>query len=138
MKPLAEKLNLSPDQHEQLASLPAETIAHLESLHSVEQELIGELWRASKEVRETNFRGTPDDRLKALRDLQVVQWKNAILNGRNPHHWDEMLPQSDIEAFKEHLRADRINFKEWGNIDPSTGERDVVGWVFLTPRPRKK
>ena len=138
MKSLAEKLHLSPDQHEQLASLPAETIAHLESLHPCQQELIGELWRASKEVRETNFRGTPDDRIKALRDLQVVQWKNAILNGRNPHHWDEMLPESDIEAFKEHLRADRINFKCWGDIDPSTGERDVIGWVFLTPRPRKK
>jgi flagellar motor component MotA len=138
MKSLAEKLNLSPDQHEQLASLPAETIANLEALPPCVQELIGELWRASKEVRETNFRGTPDDRFKAWRDLRIVQWKKAILDGRNPHHFDEMLPQKDIESFKEQLREERINFKEWGEIDPTTGKRDVVEWLFLTPRPRRK
>ena len=138
MKSLAEKLHLTPDQHEQLASLPAETIANLEALPPVVQELIGELWRASKEVRETNFRGTPDDRFKAWRDLRIVQWKKAILDGRNPHHLDEMLPQKDIESFKEQLKEERIDFKEWGDIDPTTGERDVVGWVFLTPSPRRK
>lgn len=136
MKSLAEKLHLTPDQHEQLASLPAETIANLEALPPCVQELIGELWRASKEVRETNFRGTPDDRFKAWRDLRIVQWKKAILDGRNPHHFDEMLPQKDIESFKEQLREERINFKEWGDIDPTTGERDVVCWVFLTPRKK--
>lgn len=138
MKTLAEKLHLAPDQHEQLASLPPETIAHLEGLHPVQQELIGELWRASKEVRETNFRGTPDDRFKAWRDLEIVQKKNAILNGRNPHHFDEFLKPEVIESFKEQLREDRINFKEWGDIDPETGKRDVVENIFLTPHPRRK
>jgi hypothetical protein len=138
MKTLAEKLNLAPDQHEQLASLPPETIAHLESLHPVEQELIGEIWRATKEVRETNFRGTPDDRFKAWKDLGIVQRKAAILNGRDPHHFNEMLPTKDIEVFKQQLTEDRIDFKEWGDIDPETGKRDVVCWVFLTPGPRRK
>lgn len=138
MKSLAEKLNLSPDQHEQLASLPAETIANLEALPPCVQELIGELWRATKEVRETNWRGTMDDRFNAMRDLRIVQWKKAILDGRNPHHFEEMLPQRDIDSFKEQLTADRINFKEWGDIDPTTGERGVVGHIFLTPRPRRK
>jgi hypothetical protein len=138
MKLLHEKLNLTPDQHEQLASLPPETIANLEALPPVVQELIGELWRASKEVRETNWRGTPEDRFKAWRDLRIVQWKKAILDGRNPHHFDEMLPQRDIDSFKEQLKEERINFNEWGPIDPETGERGVVGWVFLTPGPRRK
>lgn len=138
MKSLAEKLNLSPDQHEQLASLPAETIANLEALPPCVQELIGELWRATKEVRETNWRGTMDDRFNAMRDLRIVQWKKAILDGRNPHHFEEMLPQRDIDSFKEQLTADRINFKEWGDIDPTTGERGVVEHIFLTPRPRRK
>lgn len=138
MNSLADKLNLTPDQHAQLASLPAETIAHLESLPSVEQELIGEIWRATKEVRETNWRGTPDDRFKAWKDLSIVQRKKAILDGRNPHHFDEMLSARDIESFKEQLKEERIDFKEWGNIDPTTGERDVIGWVFLTPGPRRK
>ena len=138
MKTLKEKLNLTPDQHEQIDSLPAETIAHLESLHPCQQELIGELWRASKEVRETNFRGTPEDRFKAWADLRIVQLKNSILNGRNPHHWDEMLPQRDIDSFKQQLTEERINFKEWGDIDPETGKRDVIEHIFLTPRPRRK
>lgn len=138
MKSLADKLNLTPDQHAQLAGLPAETIAHLESLHPVQQELIGELWRASNEVRETNWRGTPEDRFKAWRDLEIIQKKNAILNGRNPHRFEEMLPAKDIESFKQQLTEDRINFKEWGDIDPATGERGVVEHIFLTPRPRRK
>lgn len=103
MKPLHEKLNLAPNQMEQFANLEPFQIAHLSALHPCEQELIGELWRVSKEVRETNFRGTPDDRIKAMRDLRIVQWKKAILDGRNPHHFDEMLPQSTIESFKEQL-----------------------------------
>lgn len=138
MKTLAEKLNLAPDQLEQLASLPAETIAHLESLHPVEQELIGEIWRATKEVRETNWRGTPDDRFKAWKDLGIIQRKKAILDGRNPHHFNEMLPAKDIESFKQQLTDDRINFKEWGDIDPDTGKRDVIENIFWTPRPRRK
>ena len=138
MKTLKEKLNLTPDQHEQFDSLPPETIANLEALHPCVQELIGELWRASKEVRETNWRGTPDDRFKAWRDLRIVQWKKAILDGRNPHHFDEMLPQRDIDSFKEQLSEERINFKEWGPIDALTGERGVVEHIFLTPGPRRK
>ena len=122
----------------QFTSLEPFQIAHLESLPPCEQELIGEIWRASKEVRETNFRGTPEDRFKAWRDLEIVQKKKAILDGRNPHHFNEMLPQSDIDSFKEQLREERINFKEWGDIDPETGERSVIEWVFLTPRSRKK
>jgi hypothetical protein len=138
MKPLHEKLNLAENQMGQFASLEPFQIAHLESLHPCQQELIGELWRASKEVRETNFRGTPEDRFKAWADLRIVQLKNAILNGRNPHHFDEMLPQETIESFKQQLKEERINFKEWGPIDPATGERGVVEWVFLTPRNRTK
>ena len=138
MKPLHEKLNLAENQMGQFANLEPFQIAHLESLPPCEQELIGEIWRASKEVRETNFRGTPEDRFKAWRDLEIVQKKMAILNGRNPHHFDEMLPQETIESFKQQLTEDRIDFKEWGPIDPATGERGVIGHIFLTPRPRKQ
>ena len=127
MKPLHEKLNLAENQMGQFASLEPFQIAHLESLPPCEQELIGELWRASKEVRETNFRGTPEDRFKAWRDLEIVQKKMAILNGRNPHHFDEMLPAKDIESFKEQLTEMRIDFDAW---EVRNGERVVVRHSF--------
>lgn len=135
MKTLIEKLNLTPDQHEQFANLLPFQIAHLESIPECEQRLIGELWRASKEVRETNFRGSPQDRFKAWTDLRVVQWKLAILNGRNPHHFEEMLPESDIEAFKKGLTEERIDFDCWEVIH---GERVVVRFSFCPSREEVK
>ena len=131
MKPLHEKLNLAENQMGQFANLEPFQIAHLESLPPCEQELIGELWRASKEVRETNFRGTPEDRFKAWRDLEIVQKKMAILNGRNPHHFDEMLPAKDIESFKEQLTEMRIDFDAW---EVRNGERVVVRHSFCASK----
>ena len=108
---LKEKLKLTPDQFEQFDSLEPFQIEHLTAMHPAEQELIGELWRASKEVRETNFRGTPEDRFKAWRDLRIVQWKMAILNGKNPHPPREQLDAESIEKFKKGLMEDEESFK---------------------------
>ena len=128
---LKEKLKLTPDQFEQFDSLEPFQIEHLTALHPAEQELIGELWRASKEVRETNFRGTLDDRIKASDDLRIVQWKLAILNGRNPHPPHEQLSDEVIESFKKGLREDGVSFNFWSK--PVNGERLLLGWM---PDPR--
>lgn len=123
MKTLKQKLNLTPDQSEQFDSLEQFQIDHLSALPECEQALIGELWRASKEVRETNFRGTPEDRFKAWRDLRIVQWKLAILNGINPHPPREKLPQEVIESFKTQLSEEGIEFQFW---EERNGERCLI------------
>ena len=130
---LKEKLKLTPDQFEQFDNLESFQIEHLTAMHPAEQELIGELWRASKEVRETNCRGTLDDRIKACTDLRIVQWKLAILNGRNPHPPHQQLSQQDIEDMKAGLRVDEVSFNFW-DITPS-GERVLIGW---SPNPLQK
>lgn len=135
MKTLKQKLNLTPDQSEQFDTLEQSQIDHLSALPECEQELIGELWRASKEVRETNFRGTPDDRFKALRDLRVVQWKLAILNGRNPHPPHEQLDEATIESFKSGLSEDGESFKFW---EVRNGERCLVLQSRVPPRDEVK
>lgn len=124
---LKEKLRLTPDQFEQFDSLEPFQIEHLTNLHPAEQELIGELWRASKEVRETNFRGTMDDRFKAMRDLRVVQWKLAILNGIDPHPPRERLDDETIMSFKKGLMEEGVSFKFFANDDR------ICEW---TPDPR--
>lgn len=131
MKTLKEKLNLTPDQFEQFDSLEQFQIDHLSALPECEQALIGELWRASKEVRETNFRGTLDDRFKALRDLRVVQWKKAILNGLNPHPPHQRLSEEDIESFKAQLSEEREGFQFW---EVRNGERCLVTQTPVPPR----
>jgi hypothetical protein len=129
---LKEKLRLTPDQFEQFDSLEPFQIEHLTNLHPAEQELIGELWRASKEVKETNFRGTVEDRFKAWEDLRIVQWKLAILDGRNPNHFHEMLDEKTIESFKKQLGEEKISFKFWVT-HPTTGKRFLLE---QTPDPR--
>lgn len=131
---LKEKLKLTPDQFEQFDSLEPFQIEHLTAMHPAEQELIGELWRASKEVRETNFRGTLDDRIKACTDLRIVQWKLAILNGRNPHPPHQQLSEQDIENMKAGLRADEVSFNFWSS-QKHNGERLLLGWM---PNPFQK
>lgn len=120
---LKKSLNLTPAQSEQFDTLEQFQIDHLSALHPSEQALIGELWRASKEVRETNFRGTVEDRFTALRDLRIVQWKTAILNGINPNPPREQLPSEVIESFKSQLSEDRVEFQFWEERD---GERALV------------
>lgn len=124
---LKEKLRLTPDQFEQFDSLEPFQIEHLTNLHPAEQELIGELWRASKEVRETNFRGTIDDRFKALADLRIVQLKAAILNGNNPHPPHQKLSSEDIAEFMKQLRDDGISHKFFA------ADGGICEW---TPDPR--
>ena len=131
MKTLKEKLNLTPDQFEQFDSLEQFQLDHLSALPECEQALIGELWRASKEVRETNFRGTPEDRFKAWRDLRVVQWKQAVLNGRNPHPPHEQLDEATIESFKTQLSEEREAFQFW---EVRNGERCLVTQTPVPPR----
>ena len=128
LETLKQKLNLTPDQFGQFDSLEQFQIDHLSALPECEQALIGELWRASKEVRETNFRGTVDDRFKALRDLRVVQWKKAILSGINPHPPHEKLSEETIESFKAGLAEDRVDFQFWEERD---GERCLVTQSFV-------
>ena len=141
MKSLAEKLNLTPDQHEQLASLPAETIAHLEALHPAIQALIGERWRAGKEVRETNFRGTLDDRFKAMADLEVVQMRIALLDGNNPHHPSEKIDEKTRESFRKRLMEetgwfDELTLDRTEDIDPETGFQFVCRTARCHPRKK--
>jgi hypothetical protein len=124
---LKEKLRLTPDQFEQFDSLEPFQIEFLSNLHPAEQELIGELWRASDEVRETNWRGTPDDRWKALRDLRIVQWKKAILDGLNPHPPRQKLDAESIEKFKQGLMEDGVSFKFFAH------DGGICEW---TPDPR--
>ena len=126
---LKEKLRLTPDQFEQFDSLEPFQIEHLTAMHPAEQELIGEIWRASKEVRETNFRGTPDDRFKAWRDHRIVQWKMAILNGKNPHSPFEQLDAESIDGFKKGLMEDEVSFKFFAH------DGGICEW---TPDPRQK
>lgn len=97
MKTLPEKLNLSQDQMEQFNNLPPEVITHLTNLHPAIQELIGERWRATKEVRETNFRGTPEDRFKAWADHDLICDKMSVLTGM-----DEKVFPSDRPITQEH------------------------------------
>ncbi len=131
LETLKQKLNLTPDQFGQFDSLEQFQIDHLSALPECEQALIGELWRASKEVRETNFRGTVEDRFKALRDLRVVQWKKAILSGINPHPPHEELPQETIEAFKKGLAEEGVDFQFW---EERNGERCLVTQSVIPPR----
>ena len=126
---LKEKLRLTPDQFEQFDSLEAFQIEHLTAMHPAEQELIGEIWRASKEVRETNFRGTPDDRFKAWRDHRIVQWKMAILNGKNPNPPFDQLDPESIKGFKKGLMEDGVSFKFFAK------DNIICEW---TPDPRQK
>ena len=123
---LKEKLKLTPDQFDQFDSLEAFQIEHLSAMHPAEQELIGELWRASKEVRETNFRGTLDDRIKASTDHRIVQWKLALLNGRNPFPPHQQLSDADIEDMKAGLRVDGVSFKFW--MKDANGDRAIAEW----------
>jgi len=131
LETLKQKLNLTPDQFGQFDSLEQFQIDHLSALPACEQALIGELWRASKEVRETNFRGTVEDRFKALRDLRVVQWKKAILSGLNPNPPHEKLSEETIESFKAGLAEDGVDFQFWEVRD---GERCLVTQSFVPPR----
>jgi hypothetical protein len=130
---LKEKLKLTPDQFEQFDSLEPFQIEHLTALHPAEQELIGELWRASKEVGETNFRGTLDDRIKACTALRIVKWKLAILNGIHPHFADQKLTEKEIDDMKAGLRVDEVSFNFWSK--PVNGERLLLGWM---PNPFQK
>lgn len=132
LETLKQKLNLTPDQFGQFDSLEQFQIDHLSALPECEQALIGELWRASKEVRETNFRGTPEDRFTAWRDLRRVQWKQAILNGRNPHPPHEQLDEATIESFKTQLTEERVDFHFW--MTDANGERCLGGMVFVPSR----
>ena len=135
MKTLKEKLNLTPDQFEQFDSLEQFQLDHLSALPECEQALIGELWRASKEVRETNFRGTPEDRFKAWRDLRMVQWRQAILNGRNPHPPHEQLDEATIESFKAQLSEEREAFQFW---EVRNGERCLITQTPWLVKPRSQ
>lgn len=135
MKTLKEKLNLTPDQFEQFDSLEQFQLDHLSALPECEQALIGELWRSSKEVRETNFRGTPEDRFKAWRDLRVVQWKQAVLNGRNPHPPHEQLDEATIESFKTQLSEEREAFQFW---EVRNGERCLITQTPWLVKPRSQ
>jgi len=135
LETLKHKLNLTPDQFEQFDSLEQFQLDHLSALPECEQALIGELWRASKEVRETNFRGTVEDRFKALRDLRVVQWKKAVLSGINPHPPHDKLPQATIESFKAGLAEDGVDFQFWEERD---GVRCRVTQSIVPPREAVK
>jgi hypothetical protein len=132
LETLKQKLNLTPDQFGQFDSLEQFQIDHLSALPACEQALIGELWRATKEVRETNFRGTVEDRFKALRDLRVVQWKKAILSGINPHPPHEKLSEETIESFKAGLSEERVDFQFW--MTDANGERCLGEMVFVASR----
>ena len=123
LETLKQKLNLTPDQFGQFDTLEQFQIDHLSAMPECEQALIGELWRASKEVRETNFRGTPEDRFTAWRDLRRVQWKMAILNGISPHPPHLPLMSVDIESFKAQLSEERVGFQFW---EERNGERCLV------------
>lgn len=135
LETLKQKLNLTPDQFGQFDTLEQFQIDHLSAMPECEQALIGELWRASNEVRETNWRGTPDDRLTAMRDLRIVQWKIAILNGINPHPPHQVLEESSIESFKAGLTEERVNFQFW--MTEANGERCLGEMVFMTPFRRR-
>lgn len=132
LETLKQKLNLTPDQFGQFDTLEQFQIDHLSAMPECEQALIGELWRASKEVRETNFRGTPEDRFTAWRDLRRVQWKMAILNGINPHPPRLPLMSVDIESFKAQLTEERVDFQFW-EVDQN-GERHLMEMVFIPSR----
>jgi hypothetical protein len=113
MKTLKEKLNLTPDQFEHFDSLPPESIQELEALHPAIQELIGERWRATKEVRETNFRGTPEDRFKAWRDHELVCDKMSLLTGINENIFPRTQPLTEDhrQSIIADLRKKKIPFK---------------------------
>jgi hypothetical protein len=128
LETLKQKLNLTPDQFGQFDTLEQFQIDHLSAMPECEQALIGELWRASKEVRETNFRGTPEDRFTAWRDLRRVQWKMAILNGISPHPPHLPLMSVDIESFKAQLTEERVDFQFW---EERNGERCLVTTSFV-------
>lgn len=137
MKTLAQKLNLAPDQMEQLASLPPETIAHLNGLHPNIQALIGERWRAGKEVRETNFRGTLDDRFKAMADLETVQMRIALLDGIDPHNPSAKIDQKTRDGFRARLMEDIGMWEELADdINPETGFKSVIQCIRLKKRQK--
>ena len=60
-----------------------------------------------------------------MKDLRIVQWKKAILDGRNPHHFDEMLDKETIESFMKGLGEEHIDFKFWAT-HPTTGKRILL------------
>jgi len=113
MKTLKEKLNLSPDQFEQFDNLPPEIVKHLENIHPAIQELIGERWRATKEVRETNFRGTPEDRFQAWRDHELICDKMSLLTGMCEKIFpsDQPMTEEHRQSIIADLRKRKIPFK---------------------------
>lgn len=78
---LRDSLGLTPDQHEQFNSLPQETLEHLSRLPAEAKILIGEVWRTSKAVADTNFEGDLDDRMKAWNDRHNVEMRWVVLTG---------------------------------------------------------
>jgi len=61
-----------------------------------------ELFRTGKEVRETNFRGTPDDRFKAWRDRDAITVRWALATGICLHD-NQPIKESDMHIWRERL-----------------------------------